>query len=95
MGIERRTETREPFALDVKVLGGGCGTTRNISQRGLLFETDTALPLGSEVDLEILFASAGGELSFQTRGTVVRLETVNRTHRVAVRMLDARLMPLD
>lgn len=95
MSSERRVDPREPLHLEVLLDGGGRGVTRNVSQSGLLIDTDSQHDLGSLIDFEIRFPTAGGQLGFQARGEVVRLEPAGRGAAVAVRVLATQLKPLD
>ncbi|MDP2263453.1 MAG: PilZ domain-containing protein [Hydrogenophaga sp.] len=95
MTHERRIDHREPLHLEVLLAGGGKGVTRNVSHSGLLIDTDCQQDLGSFIDFEILFPTAGGQLGFQARGEVVRLEPAGGGAAVAVRVLATQLKPLD
>lgn len=95
MASERRIDPREPLQLEVLLAGGGRGVTRNVSQSGLLIDTDCLQDLGSLIDFELRFPTAGGQLGFQARGEVVRLEPSGGGAAVAVRVLATQLKPLD
>lgn len=95
MPSERRIDPRVPLHLEVLLAGGGSGVTRNVSQSGLLIDTDCLQDLGSLIDFELRFPTAGGRLGFQARGEVVRLEPAGGGASVAVRVLATRLKPLE
>lgn len=95
MAPERRIDHREPLHLEVVLAGGGKGVTRNVSNGGLLIETGCRQDLGSLIDFEIRFPTAGGQLGFHARGEVVRLEPAGGGAAVAVRILATQLKPLD
>lgn len=81
--------------LEVRLPDGAQGTTRNVSHSGVLFDTDRAQALGSLIDFDIRFPTAGGALGFHARGEVVRVEPSGGSVAVAVRMLATQLKPLD
>lgn len=95
MPSERRTDHREPLQLEVQLPSGCRGTTRNVSHSGVLIDTDCVQELGSLIDFEIRFPTAGGALGFQARGEVVRVEPTGGTIAVAVRVLATQLKSLD
>ncbi len=92
---ERRTEPRETVELAVRLPSGERAVTRNVSSSGLHFETDRDTRLGEVVDLEIELDTDWGQLAFQARAEVVRLERGTPRHRVGARFLDSRLAALD
>jgi hypothetical protein len=92
---ERRTEPRETVELAVRLQDGGQGVTRDVSSSGLHLETDHRLNLGDVFELEIDLDTDWGQLAFQARGEVVRLQAGTPPSGVGVRIVDSRLMPLD
>jgi len=92
---ERRTEPRETVELAVRLQGGEQGVTRDVSSSGLYLETDRRQNLGDVIELEIDLDTDWGQLAFQARGEVVRLQTGTPRSGVGVRIVDSRLMPLD
>lgn len=95
MSAERRIDHREPLRLEVHLAGGHTGMTRNVSDSGVLIDTDCPQQVGNLIDFEIRFPTAGGPLGFQARGEVVRLEPSGGSVAVAVRVLATQLKPLD
>jgi len=92
MKTELRTETRERIALPVQA-GGQAGLTRDISATGLYFMTDSALRVGSAIELEIELSLATGNVRLKGQGQVVRIEPQGQQTGVAVRMTESRLVP--
>lgn len=95
MTSERRTDPRERLHLPVALASGETGVTRDASQSGLLIETHSVQQLGSVIDFDISFPTAGGQVGFHARGEVVRVESTGTGHAVAVRVLSTQLKPLD
>jgi len=85
-GRERRSARRYPIVADVgyKLLEGrevfqaGRGKTVNISSKGILFETEPAVPAGQEIELSIAWPAAlpgGTRLQLTVTGRTVRAGT--------------------
>ena len=95
MSIERRTEPRQVVELAVRMPDGERAVTRDVSRSGLFLETDRDVSVRQLVDLQIALDTGWGELAFQTRGEVVRLETGARGPGIGVRFVRSRLAVLD
>jgi hypothetical protein len=95
MPIERRTEPRQVVELAVRLPDGARALTRDVSPSGLFVETDRASRLHELVDLRIAFDTGWGELAFQARAKVVRVEVGALRSGIGVRFVDSRLAPLD
>lgn len=89
--IEARTETREQIAVPVRLADGATGTTRNLSASGLFFETGRARRVGSLVELSIDLGIGGRPLVLKGRGQVLRVEPLDGSSGLAVRLLESRL----
>jgi hypothetical protein len=81
---ERRSEPREALAVPFLMPDGGHGTTRDLSESGVFFETDWDQEPGSVLDLEFTLASKGRCFRFVARGTVTRTE--QRAEKLGVAM---------
>ena len=92
MKTELRTETRERIELPVQA-GGQAGLTRDISATGLYFMTDSALLVGSAIELEIELSLATGNVKLKGQGQVVRIEPQGQQTGVAVKFRESRLVP--
>lgn len=92
MKTELRTETRERIELPVQA-GGQAGLTRDISATGLYFMTDSALRVGSAIELEIELSLATGNVKLKGQGQVVRIEPQGQQTGVAVKLRESRLVP--
>lgn len=91
MRSEQRSETRQIVAMPVRLADGATGTTRDLSTKGVFFEMDDALELGSIIDLAIELKLGNRSLWMKSRGRVVRIEPLGGRTGVAVRMLKTRL----
>jgi hypothetical protein len=95
MPIERRTEPRQVVELAVRLPDGACALTRDISPSGLFVETDRASHLHELVDLRIALDTGWGELAFQARAEVVRLEAGALGAGIGVRFVESNLAPSE
>jgi hypothetical protein len=59
----------------------------------LYFMTDSALRVGSAIELEIELSLATGNVRLKGQGQVVRIEPQGQQTGVAVRMTESRLVP--
>lgn len=95
MTVERRADPREWVRLPVILAGGEVGITRNVSHTGLLIDAECVQSLGTVIDFDISFPTAGGRVGFHARGEVVRVERTIDGNALAVRVLSTQLKPLD
>jgi hypothetical protein len=95
MSIERRTEPRQVVELAVRLSDGKRALTRDVSRSGLFLETDREVRLSELVDLEIALDTGWGELAFQTRAEVVRMEGGARGPGIGMRFIRSQLAPVE
>ena len=84
---ERRTEERIPLEIALE-FEGGRGSTRNVSEGGVLFETkQTGLGVGDRLRLWLVLTHVdpAGPLYVEAIGQVVRVERADEGSAVAVR----------
>lgn len=86
-GSERREARRYSVALSID-FGDFTGTTRNISEVGVLLQTEKTLNQGDEVEFALVFGEydPGGFYRVRCAGRVVRVEQQETTYIVAVRL---------
>ena len=84
MFSERRSEPREALAVSFLLPDGGHGTTCDLSESGVFFETNWDQQPDSVLDLEFTLAAKGRCFRFVARGSVVRTE--QRTDKLGVAM---------
>jgi PilZ domain len=89
---DRRKAPRFQVALPVE-LPEGTGITRDLSARGVFFETDRALALGEVIQFALIlqYIDPGRPVRLQCRGRVVRVEQRGHTMGVAVAITAYRL----
>jgi PilZ domain len=93
LGIpDRRKASRFQMALPVE-LPQGMGITRDLSARGVFFQTDCLLAPGELIQFALVleYVDPGGPVRLQCRGRVVRLERQGGTLGVAVAITAYRL----
>lgn len=82
----RRREPRYESNLAV-ALEGGSGIARNVSASGIFFETEVPFREGAPIRFTIDFTpDAGGPLTMQCHGRVVRIEARDSSYGVAARI---------
>jgi hypothetical protein len=89
---DRRKAPRFQVALPVELVGG-TGMTRDLSARGVFFETDRIFGLGEVIQFALVleYIDPGQPVRLQCRGRVVRLERQGNTMGVAVAVTAYRL----
>jgi PilZ domain len=92
-GEQRKAErVRTAWRLDLG--NNASGTTRDVSESGIFFETDAAYAPGAAIRFAIEIETAGGTvLLLSCLGEVVRVEQLKAHCGVAVRILDSALRP--
>lgn len=83
---EQRTAERYDTSMPVSV-GGMPGVTRNISARGVYFETDAAQRLGALVNFTVEYTLQGRKRYLLCEGKVVRVEQQGDRVGVAARLV--------
>ena len=84
---DRRRARRYYLALPLD-FPGGSGITRDVSEVGVLFETETALQLGDALEFALILGEfeASGRYRVRCSGEVVRVEPRAGGFAVAVRL---------
>jgi hypothetical protein len=84
---DRRQAERYPIALAV-TLPTANGITHNVSESGVLFESDVAVAVDEPIDLILIFREAlpGDPIRIRCSGNVVRVEPRGRRQLVAVHL---------
>lgn len=86
--VHRDQRMAERFDTTMPVsLGGVPGVTRNISARGVYFETDVAQRLGALVNFTVEYTLHGRKRYLLCEGKVVRVEQQGRRVGVAARLV--------
>jgi hypothetical protein len=90
-GRDRRRATRYQVGLPVE-LQSGAGTTRDVSESGVFFETDQPLTVGSPISFSLILGHADPEGPFrlQCKGSIVRVEEAEGKVGVAARITSYR-----
>jgi hypothetical protein len=83
---EQRVAERYDTAMPVSV-GGVPGLTRNISARGVYFETDVAQRLGALVNFTVEYTLQGRKRYLLCEGKVVRVEQQGQRVGIATRLV--------
>jgi len=91
---ERRQAIRLLMALPVE-MGGGVGTTRDVSLSGIFFETMEQLPPREPISFTLVFEgrSWSRPIRLSCKGQVVRVEPSNGKLGVATTILSYRFAP--
>ncbi len=84
--IEQRSSDRFGIALPV-TMEDGKGETHDISETGILFETDSEPRLGARLDLTLQYSMDGQRYHMACAAEVVRVQRVGSKVNVAARML--------
>lgn len=87
---ERRREKRVGAAIAVH-LATATGVTRDVSESGMFFDTDTRFAVGEAIDMELELNAPHGKLLFRCCGEVLRVEPRDRKFGVAVRLAGAAM----
>ena len=74
-------------------LGGRQGQTRDLSATGLSFDSDTAFPVGSVVDLTLRYGLDGHNFPLDCQVEVVRVEPQGTQFTIAARLLHPFFAP--
>ncbi len=91
VGTERRRTPRYSVKLPVEC-SAGTGTTLDVSEGGVRFESPHRFAHGEPVSLQIVFRHLGGDhTEIVVAGEVVRVEQYGETFLVAVRVADLHL----
>ncbi len=87
MGRNRRRAHRYEIALPVELLDAS-GTTRNISESGVLFETDVTLSPGDTLEFALVFGELdpAGPFRVHCSGRIVRVEPGRQRPAVAIKL---------
>lgn len=93
MPDDTRATPREPIALPVKLADGRVGITRDISASGLYLEFEGHAPTGGGIEFEMQVPEA--RMTFRAHGWIVRVERHDGRTGLAVKLLDARLEPME
>ena len=91
---DRRREERLALEIPVELEDGGEATTRNVSEGGVLFETQgSTLAVGDRLRLWLVLTHVDpeGPLYVEAEGAVVRVERESETSAVAVHFSGYRL----
>jgi hypothetical protein len=93
---DRRKATRFQVALPVELVEG-TGITRDLSARGVFFETDCVFGLGEVIQFALVleYIDPGRPVRLHCRGRVVRFERQGNTMGVAVAITAYRLDALS
>jgi PilZ domain len=83
---EQRSCDRFGIALPI-TMEDGHGQTHDISETGILFETDSEPELGARLDLTLQYSMDGQQYHMGCAAEVVRVQRVGRKVNVAARML--------
>ena len=70
-----------PYTLD-----GQEGQTRDLSATGLSFESDTAYPIGTIIDLTLRYGLDGHNFPLQCQVEVIRVEPEGQRYNIAARL---------
>ena len=90
---EQRIAPRERLSLPLKLRDGSQALTRDISATGLFFEMEGEHLLSGLVDFEMHLPEA--RVKFTSCGEIIRLEHSSGRTGVAVRLIAARLEPIE
>jgi len=91
-GEQRKAErVRTAWRLDLG--NNASGTTRDVSESGIFFETESAYAPGAAIRFAIEIETAGGTMLLSCLGEIVRVEQLKARCGVAVRILDSALRP--
>lgn len=77
---------QERFPLEVPVmLEGGVGTSRNMSESGIFFVTDTPMVTGADLkfSVKLKHIRPGKPVRLDCQGQVLRIERIGETYGVA------------
>lgn len=83
---EQRLSDRFGIALPI-TMEDGQGETHDISETGILFETDSEPQLGAQLDLTLQYSMDGQRYHMGCAAEVVRVQRVGSKVNVAARML--------
>jgi hypothetical protein len=92
MPKEKRTDSREPLALPVRLDDGTVAVTRNLSASGMYLEIDGFHQLEGPVVFELQLAGPGIKMTAQ--GEVMRIDHWAGKTGVALRLIAPRLQSL-
>ncbi len=87
---DRRQAERYPIALAV-TLPPADGITHNVSESGVLFESDVAVAVDESIDFGLIFPEMRPVLRIRCSGHVVRVERRGSRRLVAVHLDDYRI----
>ena len=91
VGTERRRTPRYSEKLPVE-FGAGSGTTLDVSEAGVRFESLHRFAKGDSITLQLMFRHLGGDYTeIIVAGEVVRVEEYGETFLVAVHVDDMHL----
>ena len=93
---ERRRDVRVAASMPLQV-DGHAATTRDLSEHGLAFESDTALREGERVQLVVDYLLDGHHYPMQCEGEIVRVEPHGARYLVAARLVagESMITPLS